>query len=373
MIGPTLIKAVTLYLDDNGCPPPGPGSGPDDLSLTLIGSESVPVDADSVGTLITVDFIPNVFVPAGATLIVEIENDADGTLDPTFFFRTATNDAGECGLSYLRAEPCGFPGWIALEDLGFFGFHLLQVIEAEGSCDGLCTPLTQGYWHRQCLGAGLITPGRGTGRGPQEPLEPNFDPELIACAAAFVNAGFMTCEEGMVADPPRDPCEKAEKQFTALLLNVCSGKLFFPAQLDLSALNCASTTVGELVGELSDLIKSGVSGVPGDCRHAADCAAAVNEDDGVVTLCVTCVPEGQECTDFDSATRPAGIEPIASVCCPGLVCEVNGVTGLTLNSGTCQPSRECLARIDHRFGNEGDFGRPERFSESFAIDPVQVE
>ena len=34
---------------------------------------------------------------------------------------------------------------------------------------------------------------------------------------------------------------------------------------------------------------------------------------------------------------------------------------------------EALARIDHRFGNEGDFGRPERFSESFAIDPVQVE
>ena len=32
-----------------------------------------------------------------------------------------------------------------------------------------------------------------------------------------------------------------------------------------------------------------------------------------------------------------------------------------------------LARIDHRFGNEGDFGRLERFSESFAIDPVQVE
>ncbi len=32
-----------------------------------------------------------------------------------------------------------------------------------------------------------------------------------------------------------------------------------------------------------------------------------------------------------------------------------------------------LARIDHRFGNEGNFGRPERFSESFAIDPVQVE
>ena len=49
---------------------------------------------------------------------------------------------------------------------------------------------------------------------------------------------------------------------------------------------------------------------------------------------------------------------------------------------TAQPSRkrkydeqvrQALTRIDHRFGNEGDFGRPERFSESFAIDPVQVE
>ena len=39
----------------------------------------------------------------------------------------------------------------------------------------------------------------------------------------------------------------------------------------------------------------------------------------------------------------------------------------------CQDIAELLARIDHRFGNEGDFGRPERFSESFAIDPVQVE
>ena len=39
---------------------------------------------------------------------------------------------------------------------------------------------------------------------------------------------------------------------------------------------------------------------------------------------------------------------------------------------TCVNPKQ-LARIDHRFGNEGDFGRPERFSESFAIDPVQVE
>ena len=44
-------------------------------------------------------------------------------------------------------------------------------------------------------------------------------------------------------------------------------------------------------------------------------------------------------------------------------------------SGWFEPAKAFsgLARIDHRFGNEGDFGRPERFSERFAIDPVQVE
>ena len=44
-----------------------------------------------------------------------------------------------------------------------------------------------------------------------------------------------------------------------------------------------------------------------------------------------------------------------------------------MSTGNLPRLRECLTRIDHRFGNEGDFGRPERFSESFAIDPVQVE
>ena len=45
----------------------------------------------------------------------------------------------------------------------------------------------------------------------------------------------------------------------------------------------------------------------------------------------------------------------------------------TAPNGTWILQPGTLARIDHRFGNEGDFGRPERFSESFAIDPVQVE
>ncbi len=157
VVGDTVINAVTfgvaqfegdaeditvdvnLYLDDNGCPPPDPGStGPGDPSLTPIGSESVLVNAASVGNLITVPFPGAPVVPAGSSLIVEIENDADGTVDPTFFFRTASNDAGECGPSYLRAAACGIPGWLDVRTIPFSGFHLLEVIEAAGSC-AACT------------------------------------------------------------------------------------------------------------------------------------------------------------------------------------------------------------------------------------------
>ena len=41
------------------------------------------------------------------------------------------------------------------------------------------------------------------------------------------------------------------------------------------------------------------------------------------------------------------------------------------NNGVAK--HEWLARIGHRFGNEGDFSRPERFSESFDVDSVRVE
>ena len=53
----------------------------------------------------------------------------------------------------------------------------------------------------------------------------------------------------------------------------------------------------------------------------------------------------------------------------------NGLVRTVVKDSTrvTQLQEVSLARIDHRFGNEGDFGRPERFSESFAIDPVQVE
>ncbi len=143
-------------------------------------------------------------------------------------------------------------------------------------------PSSQGYWYHQCLGVpaseGGIDPGRN-GRGPQSPTEPNFVPDLMDCGFAGLEDaglfGLTTCD-GMDADPPSDPCQRAEKQLTALILNVCSGKLGNGCEVDVSAEGCSSTNVGDLIEEIAGLIQSG------DCNVAKSCAAAVNEGDALV-------------------------------------------------------------------------------------------
>jgi hypothetical protein len=144
-------------------------------------------------------------------------------------------------------------------------------------------PATQGYWHRQCLGVpepeGGIDPGR-EGRGPQSPTEPGFVEELMPCADnRLEDLGFyalLTCD-GMDADPPSDACEKAIKQLTALVLNVCSPRLADGCEIDVEALGCSSTSVGELLDEAASLIQMG------QCHQAKDCVVAVNEGYALVT------------------------------------------------------------------------------------------
>ena len=84
--------------------------------------------------------------------------------------------------------------------------------------------------------------------------------------------GLFTCE-GMDADPPNDPCEQAEKQLTALILNVCSGRITDTCSLNTS---CNSTNVTDLITEIGALIEGG------NCLLADECAEFVNSGDGVV-------------------------------------------------------------------------------------------
>jgi hypothetical protein len=135
---------------------------------------------------------------------------------------------------------------------------------------GPCEPETQGYWHRQCLAIsqlnGGIDPGR-EGRGPTKFLEPDFE-DLLPCVGEGL-AIFLIPEypcDAMDAHPDdewpaNDPCEKAHKQFAALLFNFCSFRL---ACIEESAALDFLEMVAELIYN-------------GDCKTAATLASSVNE------------------------------------------------------------------------------------------------
>ncbi len=146
-------------------------------------------------------------------------------------------------------------------------------------------PRTQGYWHRQCLGMDAndpecpgIDPGRN-GRGPSEPNDPDFCPDLYNCSnQALEDLGFfgeLTCD-ALNADPANDKCEKALKQLTAVILNRCSDRTAGTCEVDLSAQGCSATDVNGAIQEITDLINGG------DCETAAACAGAINEGDALV-------------------------------------------------------------------------------------------
>jgi hypothetical protein len=157
--------------------------------------------------------------------------------------------------------------------------------EVADLCSTACefAPHTQGYWYRQCLGLpaseGGLDPGR-SGKGPSKIKESEFRDELIPCANQLLGdlgfSGYETCWDGMETDPPADPCERAISQLTALILNVCSDRLYDTCEIDLSNISCSSVSVGGLLVELADSINGGY------CELAADCAALVNEGEGLV-------------------------------------------------------------------------------------------
>lgn len=135
-------------------------------------------------------------------------------------------------------------------------------------------PAGQGYWQSQCR-ALEEHPGRGNPRrSPRRPTELGFTEALVPCAdAKLAELGFpatSTCD-GLDASPPRDPCERAMKRLTSLVLNVCSSRVQESCAVDAHPEGCSSATVDELLHETADLIRSGF------CLQAAACNAVVEQ------------------------------------------------------------------------------------------------
>lgn len=141
-----------------------------------------------------------------------------------------------------------------------------------------CSPLTQGYWHRQCQGLGLIENG-GVGAPPHPDWEPLV---LLSIMAAITDplvrelgspADQTTCQ-GLDADPQDDACQRAIKQYSALLLNIHAGHLGPACVLELPDIGLVTPLQAQAI--IAALIVEGLAGDDDACRLANDLADLIN-------------------------------------------------------------------------------------------------
>jgi hypothetical protein len=144
-----------------------------------------------------------------------------------------------------------------------------------------CDPRTQGYWHRQCSGLGLIgKPGGDPGSHPgweDDVLRRLFENLTDPLVAALGSEDDTTTCEGLDADPRNDKCQKAIKQYTALILNIHGGFLGPDCELDLSPFGPGLPTDPAGAAELvAQLIQAGLAGDPRACDLAHAIADWIN-------------------------------------------------------------------------------------------------
>lgn len=216
--------------------------------------------------------------------------------------------------------------------LGICLLLLLPTLALAQACtEPAPTPETQGFWHRVCLGIPTEQGGLRAGRGPTKP-KTGDDLGLLTCVDGLLGdtSDQSACQE-MDADPPSNPCERARKQRSAVLFNVCDGRIGDPC-LDLSAHGCTSTSINDFIAELDGLINADTAQ---SCKQAAACAADLNEGLGVVSncpcdggdLCATNPCVDGEVGAGPGCSPPGGCVALGGVCCafvqdnvPGCAC-----------------------------------------------------
>jgi hypothetical protein len=137
------------------------------------------------------------------------------------------------------------------------------------SCASGCQARTQGFWQRQCMGIGEIVHG-----GAEPPLlVEGFEDMAEAVSGALAFSGQTACQ-ALEAEPASEMCEKALKQYAALLMNMTWGILGPDCETDLSSLGPG---LPPTVGEAADLVEEWIrEGTFDSCRRANDLADALN-------------------------------------------------------------------------------------------------
>jgi hypothetical protein len=126
----------------------------------------------------------------------------------------------------------------------------------------VCEPKTQGFWHRLC-------------KGPHPEKPENFDAIVAAVSGHLAATGLPSdvCENLALGTGNKTPCGRAMAQYSALLLNVESGKL----SPSCAILACGGSVDGTVQDAL-DAIDSLLPPLESDaCKEVQSIAADTNE------------------------------------------------------------------------------------------------
>jgi hypothetical protein len=205
--------------------------------------------------------------------------------------------------------------WVRTTPQGGFFPNVVTAFEIEPETCGLggeppgpttCEPRTQGFWHRLC-----------TGPHPEKPED--FDDIVAEVSGQLAAQGLPSdvCENLALGTGNQTPCQKAMAQYSALLLNIESGKLSPRCAI----LGCGGSVDGAVQDAL-DAIDGLIPPLGKEaCQEAQSIAAEVNEGiclDPPVTEAASCglgfeiallLPAIMACRRLTRRTREAGCEP----------------------------------------------------------------
>lgn len=147
---------------------------------------------------------------------------------------------------------------------------------APSSDSSCCRPRSKGFWHRQCLGLGAITPGRGAGGGPG--LHTAFTAEelrrIVARASRRAGTRCGSICEALDEENYRTAQGRARAEYAALLLNAEAGFLKGCTGLDREIQRCEGHFDG---GRFDDAHRC--AGDVNECRSVRRCAGDRDDED----------------------------------------------------------------------------------------------
>jgi len=131
------------------------------------------------------------------------------------------------------------------------------------------SPLGPGTWTHQC--SDLLGDGEALLPEPAEigHAEPRFADWILPCTRWILSdldlPEINPCE-ALLSDPPRSCEQRAVRKLMTLVMNVCAGHLQTSCPVGGDEGNCGSVSVGDLLQELSVLVRQG------NCWRASGCA-----------------------------------------------------------------------------------------------------